>query len=358
VEPSPGIALHSLTWLTSLYFLALLLCLAVAAAYAREAVTRALARRRWLRGFDEVPPLPRDRRGPAEVVGVVRADRTGDEIVRVTLRQRAETVTVGKTTATDWKEQARAVEAQPFTIVDERDGARIPVVAGDRPILRAAADVVPGRAGEREIIAVLHDGERARVRGVLVPAGGSEAGYRDATAGEHVLTAPEGGRLEIEVEDAVEQQDLAARAARRGLSMFLVPLWLVLSLAVVWHAEALRDSVTVTARVVSTRTCSYTAKGRTTSYPCFDASTGDDRLHFGGISGTAAWGDLLTVAYVRSDPGTFTKGDTLDPGGGVTAILLSVGLVVLLLALGRFIHAGDQRRWFDAEPFDSREPGG
>jgi hypothetical protein len=336
-----------------IYLLTALLVIALVVAYLCEALARWARRRTALERFSDSPPPDLRTRRLAELVGVVKTER-GRSAIDVNLRQRGSKVWVGRAQACDWKEETRTVDARPFTLVLD-DGTRVAVRPGTRTHLSALADLTLTSDDDRVLTASLHDGERARVRGVIVPQAEGESGYREVTGG-HVLEAPEGEPLRVEAESAVLQEDLAAAASRRRVSTLLVPAASVCAAVALWHTWALSQSVTVTASVVSVMTCASTYKGKTSYRPCFTASSSDPKATFERIDGEARVGDRILISMVRGDPSYFTEGDTLNPGRRSVAFMAAIGFVVLLLGAGRFIGLADKRRWFDVEPFDSREP--
>lgn len=345
-----GIALHDVTFSTVVYFLTFLTL--VVLAVGRVVVELVGLRRRWVARRRFAEPAPAELgSGHAELAGTVATDPPGGEAVRVRLRQRAFGAGIPRQRAVDWKEQERAVEASPFTLVLHGSGARIDVVPGPRPHLLARGTLAPTGPEERVISASLRHGERVRITGMIARAPEDGAGYREAPR-RFVLQAAEGERLRIQAEittlsDPVEH---ARARARRKITWACVLGSLA---AVALHTALLLDSTTVTATVIVSSTCRGVSKFGSYKYACFTAKAPDEVTRFDDLDGHAKVGEQIRVSYARSYPSNFSLGDTLTPGD-FSLMVMSMG-TLLLWVLGPMALMQDEEHWYDMEPFDVRE---
>jgi hypothetical protein len=171
------------------------------------------------------PAPARLQAGPMVLAGTVEPEAPGGAAITVRIAQLGTRVSRGKSSTWEWRERGRTVDARPFTLVLHGTGERVRVLPGERPLLRARADVTREWATkgtrERTWVATLGRRERARIEGVLAPVPGEGKGYRTST-GPLALQAPEGGRLIVEAESAAYEHDRSAAARRRTVDRLLL----------------------------------------------------------------------------------------------------------------------------------------
>jgi len=246
------------------------------------------------------------------------------------------------------------VDARPFTLVLHGTGIRVDVLPAGRPILLAQGEIDPMGERQRVLTAVLRHGERARVAGSLAADGGETEGYREAPR-RFVLQGQEGERLRVEAESALSTDPAISarrRLARQGTHVAL----LFCGPPAAWTTLTLARSTTVTATVTHAGTCTGTTKnGGTTHYACFNALAPDGQTRFRDMHGTATTGSSVRISYASDFPFRCSIGETLDPDL-FSAVFMGTGVFMLaLMALAGIGRTNDERRWFDAEPFDSTE---
>ena len=140
------IALDQAAMSLFVYLVTLLTVAAIAASRAVAPAAAMLRARAERRRFSE--PAPAELHpGRVELAGMVEVDPPDAPAVAVRIRQQAFDGGTSKNRLFDWKEQDRAVDARPFTLVLHGTGARVDVQPAGRPILLAQGVIDPMGSG-------------------------------------------------------------------------------------------------------------------------------------------------------------------------------------------------------------------